>query len=64
MTLRGKGPTLVGVLWFETILCMIVLALRIYTRTVIRRSTGWDDLLLIFTWVCTFLRHPWLLLLS
>ncbi|KAJ5614974.1 hypothetical protein N7537_000088 [Penicillium hordei] len=51
MTLRGKGPALVGVLWFETILCMIVLGLRIYTRTVIRRSTGWDDFLLIVTWV-------------
>ncbi|CAI7599697.1 unnamed protein product [Penicillium glandicola] len=49
MVLRGKGPTLVGVLWFETILCMLVLALRIYTRTVIRRSLGWDDLLLIIT---------------
>ncbi|KAJ5382274.1 hypothetical protein N7517_000185 [Penicillium concentricum] len=50
MVLRGKGPTLVGVLWFETLLCMFVLALRIYTRTVIRHSIGWDDLLLIVSW--------------
>ncbi|KAJ5493721.1 hypothetical protein N7463_009808 [Penicillium fimorum] len=51
MVLRDKGPTLVGVLWFETLLCMIVLALRVYTRTVIRNTIGWDDLLLIVTWI-------------
>ena len=51
MPLRDKGPTLVGVLWLEVGMCLCVLGLRIYTRTVIRRSLGVDDLLLIITWV-------------
>ncbi|KAJ5782941.1 hypothetical protein N7457_004715 [Penicillium paradoxum] len=51
MTLRGKGPTLVAVLWIETLFCLIVLALRIYTRTVVRGNTGWDDWLLVVTWL-------------
>ncbi|KAL4920481.1 hypothetical protein BDW62DRAFT_198795 [Aspergillus aurantiobrunneus] len=49
MALRGKGPTLVGVLWMETFLCMVVLALRVYTRTMILRNPGWDDVLLLVT---------------
>lgn len=51
MVLRDKGPTLVGVLWLEVFLCLVVLGLRVYTRTVIRRNMGWDDLLLLTTWV-------------
>ncbi|KAL3474274.1 hypothetical protein BJX99DRAFT_271806 [Aspergillus californicus] len=50
MALRQKGPTLVGVLWMETFLCLVVIALRIYTRAVILRNNGWDDFLLIITW--------------
>ena len=49
MALRQKGPTLVGVLWMETILCIFILGLRLYTRTMIRRNLGWDDLLLVIT---------------
>ncbi|KAL4953577.1 hypothetical protein BDW69DRAFT_184368 [Aspergillus filifer] len=51
MALRQKGPTLVGVLWTETFLCMMVLALRFWTRTMILRNPGWDDILLVITWV-------------
>lgn len=51
MPLRDKGPTLVGVLWLEVGMCLLVLGLRIYTRTVIRRSLGVDDLLLVISWV-------------
>ncbi|PLB42583.1 uncharacterized protein BDW47DRAFT_121684 [Aspergillus candidus] len=51
MPLRDKGPTLVGVLWLEVGMCLLVLGLRIYTRTVIRRSLGVDDLLLVISWL-------------
>lgn len=51
MVLREKGPTLVGVLWMETVICLIVLGLRVYTRVRILRNPGWDDLLLVITWV-------------
>ncbi|BCS25357.1 uncharacterized protein APUU_50068S [Aspergillus puulaauensis] len=50
MVLREKGPTLVGVLWMETVICLIVLGLRVYTRVRILRNPGWDDLLLVITW--------------
>lgn len=46
---------LVGVLWMEVVICVIVLGLRVYTRTVIRSNLGFDDLLLIITWVCLLL---------
>ncbi|KAL4907811.1 hypothetical protein BDW74DRAFT_189220 [Aspergillus multicolor] len=51
MTLRQKGPTLVGVLWMEVFLCLVILCARFYTRLFILRNTGWDDLLLALTWV-------------
>ncbi|KAJ5106125.1 hypothetical protein N7456_002800 [Penicillium angulare] len=51
MVLREKGPMLVGVLWVEVFICMVVLGLRLYTRTMIRRNIGWDDLLLLIAWV-------------
>ncbi len=54
MVLREKGPTLVGILWMETFLCLVVLGLRVYTRARILRNPGWDDLLLVITWVCCF----------
>lgn len=59
MVLREKGPTLVGVLWMETVICLVVLGLRVYTRMRILRNPGWDDLLLVITWVrCPFLCKP------
>lgn len=54
MALRGEGPTLVGVLWFEVVLNLAVIILRLYTRTVLRASVGADDYLIIVTWVCTY----------
>ncbi|KAL4874554.1 hypothetical protein BJY04DRAFT_225864 [Aspergillus karnatakaensis] len=51
MALRQKGPMLVGILWMETFLCLVILLLRFYTRTRILRNAGWDDLLLVITWV-------------
>ncbi|KAL4928050.1 uncharacterized protein BDV17DRAFT_298785 [Aspergillus undulatus] len=51
MALRQKGPTLVGVLWMETFLCLVVLLLRFYTRARILHNPGWDDLLLVITWI-------------
>ncbi|KAJ5887854.1 hypothetical protein N7495_007895 [Penicillium taxi] len=50
MAVHGKGPVLIGVLWLEIFLCLIVLGLRLYTRTVLRKIAGIDDLLLIITW--------------
>lgn len=51
MALRQKGPTLVGVLWMEVFLSLVILGARYYTRAFILRNMGWDDLLLAITWV-------------
>jgi len=34
-----------------TAISTIVLALRLYTRIFIRRTTGWDDALVLFSWM-------------
>lgn len=52
MTLRELGPMVVGVMWMEVVICVIVLGLRIYTRTVLRSNLGFDDVLLLVTLVC------------
>ncbi|KAL4736681.1 hypothetical protein BDV11DRAFT_211037 [Aspergillus similis] len=51
MALRQKGPTLVGVLWMEVFLSLVILGARYYTRAFILRNLGWDDLLLGITWI-------------
>ena len=48
----GRGPTVNAALWTETALALILVMMRIYTRVKILRSFGWDDGLLILTWVC------------
>ena len=64
MQLTEQGPMLVGVLWMEVIICFIILCLRVYTRTIIRSNMGFDDLLLIVTWVCFFSDRSWRFLLT
>jgi hypothetical protein len=46
-------PTVLGVIIAMLALGGIIIALRIYTRTFLKREAfGWDDSLIIVTWVC------------
>lgn len=48
----GRGPTINGVLWTETLLAAVFVGARVYTRRFIQRTQGWDDLFLLLAWVC------------
>ncbi|CAM1511889.1 Fc.00g094020.m01.CDS01 [Cosmosporella sp. VM-42] len=45
----GRGPTVNAILWVETVIATAFVVLRIYTRKVILRSLGLDDLFLLIT---------------
>lgn len=44
-----------GVMWFQVVLASVFIALRLYTRQVIVRNFGWDDVLMIVNLVSLFL---------
>ncbi|RBR26004.1 uncharacterized protein FIESC28_01277 [Fusarium coffeatum] len=45
----GKGPQLIGVLWFQMALSYFLIGLRLYTRAFIKGAIGVDDWCLIAT---------------
>ena len=47
----GYGPTIVGVMWVETAIALVFVCLRLWTRFKITRTAGWDDYLIIVSWV-------------
>ncbi|KLO90698.1 Uncharacterized protein LW94_4698 [Fusarium fujikuroi] len=47
----GKGGLLIGEFWAQIALSIALIGLRIYTRSFIRGSVGWDDVCLISTLV-------------
>ncbi|KAI1452433.1 hypothetical protein F4805DRAFT_472420 [Annulohypoxylon moriforme] len=51
MPLGGKGPTTIAVLSAETVIAAVFIAMRFYTRKVMKGGVGSDDYLLILTWV-------------
>jgi hypothetical protein len=46
-----RGPAVMGILWTESAISLIITALRFYARGMIRRI-GWDDWLMALTTVC------------
>ncbi|TGO16648.1 hypothetical protein BTUL_0025g00020 [Botrytis tulipae] len=50
MTIAGKGPTIVAVMWTETVVALIAIGLRLYTKAFIKRNVGYDDYLIIVSW--------------
>lgn len=51
LAIQQKGPQTLAVLWTETVLALVVISLRYYTRRNIGGQVGWDDWLLFVTWV-------------
>ncbi|KAF7924955.1 uncharacterized protein EAE98_007043 [Botrytis deweyae] len=50
MTIAGKGPTIVAVMWTETVIALIAIGLRLYTKGFITRNVGFDNYLIIVSW--------------
>lgn len=48
---RNRGPELLAVIWVFTIVALLTVGLKIYTRIKILRETGLDDLLIFFSTV-------------
>ncbi|KAB8293899.1 hypothetical protein EYC80_009375 [Monilinia laxa] len=48
MTIGGKGPTILAIMWLETVIAFIAIGLRFYTRKFVTRNEGLDDYLIIF----------------
>ncbi|OTA83720.1 hypothetical protein M434DRAFT_16599 [Hypoxylon sp. CO27-5] len=51
MPLGGKGPTTIAVLSVEVVLAAAFIAMRFYTRKVMKGGVGSDDYLLMVTWI-------------
>ncbi|VUC23457.1 unnamed protein product [Clonostachys rosea] len=47
MAMKGDGPMVVGLMWSMAVLCVFFTALRTYTRTVVVKSFGADDIVFI-----------------
>ena len=52
MAAEDMAPTILGVIISVLALGGLFIALRVYTRTFLKRGAfGWDDTLIIITWV-------------
>ena len=49
--LGGLGPTIVAIMWLETILGFLFIGLRLYCRVVLRSTGGWDDVFMVISLV-------------
>lgn len=49
---QTHGPLILGVSWLLIAVPGVMLCLRIFCKTVLSRGLGWDDLVLVFSWVC------------
>jgi len=57
MELGGYGPTIIGVMWVETAIALLFVCLRLWTRIRITQTAGWDDYLIIVSWVKNILSN-------
>ncbi|TVY37762.1 hypothetical protein LSUB1_G004425 [Lachnellula subtilissima] len=47
----GYGHTILSVMWVETAVALLFVCLRLWTRIRITRTAGWDDYLMVFSWL-------------
>lgn len=47
----NRGPVVVAILWTETAVAVIIVSMRFYARTIVKRIS-WDDWLMLVTLVC------------
>lgn len=48
---ENRGPELLAIIWIFTILAMLTVGVKTYTRMNIIRQTGLDDVLIFFSMV-------------
>ncbi|CZR60696.1 related to integral membrane protein pth11 [Phialocephala subalpina] len=49
--LGGFGPTIIGVMWAETVIALLFICLRLLTKAkLLNRHLSWDDYLIAFSW--------------
>ena len=59
MAAEDMAPTILGVIISVLALGGLFIALRVYTRTFLKRGAyGWDDTLIIITWVSITMQCP------
>ncbi|TVY13291.1 hypothetical protein LARI1_G008772 [Lachnellula arida] len=47
----GYGHTIITVMWLETAIALFFVLLRLWTRVRITRTAGWDDYLIVLSWL-------------
>ncbi|TVY88169.1 hypothetical protein LAWI1_G005805 [Lachnellula willkommii] len=47
----GYGHTIITVMWLETAIALVFVLLRLWTRVRITRTAGWDDYLIVLSWL-------------
>ena len=51
MGMKGDAPMAVGLMWMMTVVVLIFVGLRIYTRVVVVKAYGMDDNVYVFAFV-------------
>ena len=52
---NAKGIAYVSLQWTFTLIQILVISLRVYSRTLLTRSVGSDDFLIVVAFVCSIL---------
>jgi len=47
----GYGHTILSVMWLETAIALLFVCLRLWTRIRITQTVGWDDYLIVLSWL-------------
>jgi hypothetical protein len=55
----GYVPTIIGVMWTETVLALTLVSMRLWIRIGILHTAGLDDYLISFSWVMPHLMNVW-----
>lgn len=51
MAIKGEGPRVIGAMWALTVVALVFVVLRAYTRIFIVKSLGIDDHVYNLAWV-------------
>lgn len=54
----ARNSTVIWSMWMMTAVSFFFICARFYTRMIIVRSVGWDDWVVLFSWVCIKLKSP------
>lgn len=55
MAVENVGPKVTIVMWVVTIVPLVIICLRVYCKFLINSRLGWDDWIVILSWVSVLL---------